>query len=227
MKSANVFTVLTFLVLTFSFMNLVQPTPMVCPPGPCRSMGWVCDCHAQCCSNYCRKPLGSMWLYTRHETLDQPITESELSEGLKHLKNGKAVGPDEITNEFLKHLPPNGKQILLESLNGIFENKDPPVDWSQIETVMIFKKSDASNPNNFRPITLANTTMKPFTHIMEKRLSKWAETNKIIPEAQARFRRGRRCMDHICTLNSAVQIALNEESGKLYALFIDFEQAFP
>ncbi|CAG7728040.1 unnamed protein product, partial [Allacma fusca] len=92
---------------------------------------------------------------------------------------------------------------------------------------MIYKKGDIENPENYRPIALANTTMKLFTHIVEKRLSTWAEANSILPEAQAGFRKGRSCLDHVHTLNTAVQIALSENRGRLYALFIDFKQAFP
>ncbi|CAG7725171.1 unnamed protein product [Allacma fusca] len=109
----------------------------------------------------------------------------------------------------------------------VFEKEEPPEDWSQFETVMIFKKGETEDPANYRPIAPANTTMKLFTHILEKRLSAWAEENKILPEAQAGFRRGRGCLDHVHTLNAVVQIALNEEKGRLYALFIYFKQAFP
>ncbi|CAG7817470.1 unnamed protein product, partial [Allacma fusca] len=164
---------------------------------------------------------------TRHEFLDQQISVIEYNEAVKHIKNGKAAGPDEITNEFLKNLPASGGKLLCTAINKIFSSEEPPADWSEFETCMIFKKGDAENPENYRPIALANTTMKLFTHIIERRLRKWAENNKLLPEAQAGFRAGRGCIDHIHTLNSAIQIALNDNNGKLYALFIDFKQAFP
>ncbi|CAG7716507.1 unnamed protein product, partial [Allacma fusca] len=34
MSSAKTATLLSLLVFTISFLNLVQPTPLVCPPGP-------------------------------------------------------------------------------------------------------------------------------------------------------------------------------------------------
>ena len=41
------------------------------------------------------------------------------------------------------------------------------------------------------------------------------------------FRKRRGCTDQIFILNAAIQKALNENNGKLFALFVDCEQAFP
>ena len=38
--------------------------------------------------------------------LNTPITSSEVQYAASKLKNGKAVGPDEIPNELLKYAPP-------------------------------------------------------------------------------------------------------------------------
>ena len=40
------------------------------------------------------------------QPLNNPITSFEVEQAAKNLRNGKAVGPDGIPNEFLKHSPP-------------------------------------------------------------------------------------------------------------------------
>ena len=44
-------------------------------------------------------------------------------------------------------------------------------------------------------------------------------------ECQAGFRKGRGCLEHLYTLMSLIQISTRKQ-GKLYALFVDIEQAF-
>lgn len=42
--------------------------------------------------------------------------------------------------------------------------------------------------------------------MIAKRITKWPETNLLIPEEQAGFQAGRGCRDHLFTLNSIVNI---------------------
>ena len=43
-----------------------------------------------------------------HSTLNRPIQQEEVSQAIKKLQNGKAPGPDQILNEFLKN---GGKEL--------------------------------------------------------------------------------------------------------------------
>ncbi|ODM90157.1 RNA-directed DNA polymerase from mobile element jockey [Orchesella cincta] len=141
-----------------------------------------------------------------HPSLDGIFTIKELQLGLKRLSSNKASGPDQIKNEHLKYLPPIAQQCLLNTVNMIWENENPPEEWSVSETVMIQKKGDVKEPGNYRPIALLNTQMKLFTSMVQNRLLEWVERAKILPEAQAGFRKGRSCVDQIFTLNAILQI---------------------
>jgi hypothetical protein len=68
--------------------------------------------------------------------------------------------------------------------------------------------------------------MKLFIQILTSRLTQWAEQNNILPEEQAGFRRKRGCDDQIFNLTTALQIGTRSKK-KVYALFIDFQRAFP
>jgi endonuclease/exonuclease/phosphatase family metal-dependent hydrolase len=160
------------------------------------------------------------------EYLDAPFTEDELNEALKKSKTNKASGPDGIPSEFFKNLPQSGKLTMLELFNKIWLEENFPDDWSESTTLMIHKKGDSMSPMNYRPITLLNCVMKIFMQLLTTRLTNWAVKNNILPEEQAGFRRKRGCDDQIFNLTTALQIGTCNK-GKVYALFIDFQRAFP
>jgi len=164
---------------------------------------------------------------TTDDILDKEISFIEVYFALRQLANNKAPGPDKISNEFLKNLSTTGIEYLTSLFNYILTHENIPKGWTESETIMIFKKGDEYDPNNYRPISLLNTTLKLFTQILADRITKWSNDKNLIPEAQAGFRKGRGCEDQIFVLNSAIQIAVNSDKKKMFTLFIDFARAFP
>ena len=161
-----------------------------------------------------------------HPTLDTPITSSELNAVLRQLKPKKAAGPDQISNEFFKYLPDEAKDLLLQQFNLILDKETPPHDWSQSTTVVLYKKGNPLDPLNYRPICLANAIGKIFCKILSNRLTKWAFDTTALPESQGGFRQGRGCLEQIFTLHAVTQLGTLDKK-KVFALFIDFKQAFP
>ena len=68
-----------------------------------------------------------------------------------------------------------------------------------------------------------NVSGKLYRYILNKRLTEWVETNGIISEAQAGFRRRHSAIDHICMVLIQKQLL---KHGKLYVAFIDLKRAF-
>ncbi|OXA43010.1 RNA-directed DNA polymerase from mobile element jockey [Folsomia candida] len=161
-----------------------------------------------------------------HPLLDAPFTRIDLLRAIQKISNNKAPGVDGIPNEFLKSLPLQGIDLLVDCYNDILENESLPEEWSRSITVMIHKKGDKLNPNNYRPIALLSCLLKLFTQLLQHRLSDWADKCSIIPEAQGGFRRQRGCDDQIFLLNAAINIGTRNK-GKVYACFFDFARAFP
>lgn len=159
--------------------------------------------------------------------LDSPFTLQELELAIATAKLGKAPGIDGIPSEYYKMLPRSWRLAVLNCFNKIFDGEVMPSSWSKIIISMLFKKGDDSVLDNYRPIALVNVLVKLFTQIIYNRLSQWAELNKILPEFQNGFRKGRGCLDNIFMLNTLVQSILNKVRGKLFALFVDFKAAFP
>ncbi|OXA54909.1 putative RNA-directed DNA polymerase from transposon X-element [Folsomia candida] len=170
--------------------------------------------------------------HTLYEGNEVPEVECEISEGellsaLKKLKNNKSPGHDSITNEFLKGLENEGREALQNMFNDILQSESIPDPWAKSVTVMIYKKGCPNDPANYRPIALLNTMLKLFTNILQERLTVWAEKRNILPESQAGFRKNRSCEEQIFCLKTAIQKSLSKKKGKMFALFIDFERAFP
>ncbi|CAL8129224.1 unnamed protein product [Orchesella dallaii] len=161
------------------------------------------------------------------KVLDHEISLEEIYVAKKKLKINKSPGLDGIRNEFLKSLPMQFVQILKVLFNRIQAKECVPEDLVDIEVVMLYKKGDPSDPRNYRGISLINTIMKLFTSIMLARLEKWAESNDVLPESQAGFRKSRSCIDHVFTIEALRQISKRRmKKRKLHLLFVDFARAF-
>ena len=159
--------------------------------------------------------------------IDGEFSLAEIEWSLKKCKNNKSPGEDEITYEFLKNLPINWKIYINSLFNKIWNSSVIPEDWSNVLIKNLFKKGDASNPSNFRPIALIDCLVKIFTQIISNRLYNWCERNNKIPEFQTGFRKKRGCLDNIFVLNSVIQIKLQKPKSKVFTLFVDFKRAFP
>eukprot|EP00745_Piridium_sociabile_P043608 TRINITY_DN8944_c0_g1_i10.p1 TRINITY_DN8944_c0_g1~~TRINITY_DN8944_c0_g1_i10.p1 ORF type:complete len:1137 (-),score=123.12 TRINITY_DN8944_c0_g1_i10:208-3198(-) len=158
-------------------------------------------------------------------TLDGEISEREILKAIKKMKNGKAAGNDCVLAEMLKHSQQTILPFLLKYFNAMFSRGYFPLKWSEAIIVPLHKKGDTNIPDNYRGISLLSVLSKVFTHIMNDRLTLWAEQNGIICEAQAGFRKGRSTVDHIFTLNAVIEKHLLKNK-KLYVAFIDFKKAY-
>ena len=67
---------------------------------------------------------------------------------------------------------------------------------------------------------------KIFTSIINTRLKIWCETNNVLGEEQAGFRKQHTTIDHVFCLHTLMTKYLRHEDGRFYALFVDFEKAF-
>ena len=84
-----------------------------------------------------------------NHSLNSPFTEEDLKEAIDKLKNGKASGLDQITNEFLKYSPPSLISIILRLFN-ILETDIVPSEWTIGVIIPIYKKKGSmDDPDNY------------------------------------------------------------------------------
>jgi len=114
---------------------------------------------------------------------------------IKKLKNKKATGTDLIPNELLKYAGPELEKHLKILYNKILETSEIPTEWHK--STPIFKKGQKTHPDNYRGITLLNTSKQLFTGILKGRL----ETQLTNREEQQGFRRNRSTTDAIFIIN--------------------------
>ena len=113
------------------------------------------------------------------------------------LKRNKAYAGDQLLNEYFIETCAILSSHLVDIFNSILDAGYFPDSWSEGFIVPIVKKIDPKNVNNCRGITFVSTFSKIFTSILDKRLSKWAESNNVLSDAQFSFRKGRSTVDAI------------------------------
>ena len=133
---------------------------------------------------------------------DQPFDEEfsiqELNNAIKKAKSGKAPGPDKIANEMIAHLGPLAKLNLLLIINKTWKTGNLPKSWKTAQVTPILKKGKpAGNPKSYRPISLTSCIGKVAERMINTRLYHWLETNHLLSDMQAGFRKGCRTEDQL------------------------------
>ena len=90
----------------------------------------------------------------------------------------------------------------------------------------IHKKGSKMNPDNYRGIFLLSCFSKIFTVILDNRLLKLVEDNKILSKAQLGFLPGNRTSDALLTLHNLIDYYCKKNKKFLFGCFVDFSKAF-
>ena len=150
------------------------------------------------------------------------VTKEEVRTAMKKMKNGKAVGPDDIPVEAWKCLGELAIAFLTKLFNGILESESMPSEWRRSVLVPIFKnKGDVMNCGNYRSIKLLSHSMKLWERVIEARLRQEVE----ICEQQYGFMPGKSTTDPMFALRLLME-KYREGQKKLHCVFVDLEKAY-
>lgn len=90
------------------------------------------------------------------------LTRQEILETISRLKLNKAPGPDGIKHDMLKDFG----EILAGPLASLFNTVTSlglaPSQWYKAEIILLHKKGDRADINNYRPISLSSNACKLF-----------------------------------------------------------------
>ena len=155
--------------------------------------------------------------------LEGEITELECKDALKNMKTNKSPGSDGIPVEFYLTFWENVKQMLLESINSAYHIGELSTTQKIGILSLIFKKSDKTLLENWRPISLLNTDYKILAHTLANRLK------KVIPQLvhtdQSGYIKGRTISTNIRLIQDVIDFfEENEAEGAI--VFLDFKKAF-
>jgi mannosylglycoprotein endo-beta-mannosidase len=118
--------------------------------------------------------------------LDKPFTEAEVEHAVKSLPNEKVPGPDGFTNDFYKHCWQVIKQDILNAFHSFhIQHCGAMEHLNRAQVVLIPKVEVATEPKDFRPISLIHSFAKLLTKVLAIRLA--AYIDGLISSSQRAF----------------------------------------
>ena len=150
------------------------------------------------------------------------IDHNEVWTAVCKMKNGKAVGPDEIPAEAWKCLGGMGCDFLCWLFNELLRGEKIPDEWRESVMIPIYKnKGDVQDCSNYRGIKLMSHTMKIWERIIDRRIRSEVE----ICDQQFGFVAGKSTTDAIFALRRMIE-KYCEKGRNLHCIFIDLEKAY-
>jgi hypothetical protein len=122
---------------------------------------------------------------------------------IAHLKNNRTSGDDGLINECLKWGKEELTTTIITLFNRIIKSEDTPRQWQRSTIILIHKKGNRDDLNNYRPISQLSNLYKVFTKILTNRLAKIMDQNQ--PPEQAGFRAKYSTVDHLHTINQIIE----------------------
>ena len=159
------------------------------------------------------------------EIYNKPITMSEMLSALSQCRN-TSPGPDEISYDMIRKLPPIAKNHILEIFNCIFENGEFPDQWRESVIIPVPKPGKKhSDPKNYRPIALTSTLCKTMERILNTRLLDWLERQHNFGYFQSGGLKNKSTLDHLSRLEGAVRKSFLRKD-QMISVFFDLEKAY-
>ena len=168
--------------------------------------------------------------------LNAPITLAEVVHALHHLHNGRAPGLQGYPAELLRAAVPQPAQgqapephllapLLVDIFNGCFQSGSVPADVNVSVITPVYKKGDALDPANYRPIAVTEPLMRLYAGVLNRRLVDFTEGNHLRAPSQAGFRPGLSCAHQLFALQHMIDHA-NHAGQPLYCCFLDLKGAY-
>jgi hypothetical protein len=120
--------------------------------------------------------------FQMNDSLNAPIVENEIQKVLNKAKCNKAVGIDNLPYEIMKNS--QSKTLLCQLFNKIFVSHVIPSLWRKTIVKPIPKGStiDPRVPLQYRGIALLSTVYKLYSAVLNNRIVKYCESEKLIHE---------------------------------------------
>ena len=99
-------------------------------------------------------------------SLNQPITDDEISFSINHVQNNRAPGPDGICIEMYKCTLVYTLPYLNKLFINIFESGNFPQVWGNSIITPVHKKGSVTYPNNYRGISLIYILCSVYTYFI-------------------------------------------------------------
>ena len=161
------------------------------------------------------------------EIIPEPFSSDHNSffKAIKSLNNKISCGFDEINNRLLKICPFATASLLSLIAKNIFELSHWPSGFKSAKSIVLHKKDDPNDANNFRVIALLSSISKVIEKVILEQLLSHFNANNLFYIRQAGYRVDNSCDD--ITTDLVDELLKNKALGYLQSnLFIDFTGAF-
>lgn len=133
------------------------------------------------------------------DDLNAPFTIEEIDEGVRALANGKSPGYNGFPAELFRyaHLPthpgdPHSRNVLSPIIADIFtlalRKRTIPGETNICLVTPVYKKGDAYDTENYRPIAVGDSLMRLYASVLNSRLVMFLENNRLRVDSQTGFR---------------------------------------
>ena len=154
---------------------------------------------------------------------DELFTLPELDNIIDAQKNNKTPGPDGCRAELVKWLSVTNRNSLLSLYNDMIQRHEFPESFKKANLVAIYKKGDATQMQNYRPIALLQVFYKILAGMIRTRLlhayDPW------IQKSQYGFRPRKSTTQAIFIARRLLDLAERQHSN-LSLILLDWEKAF-
>jgi hypothetical protein len=160
------------------------------------------------------------------EKLNAPISLFELTDTIERSPKGRSPGldglPFEVYPLLMKHKFTRDllQDVMIDAMKGIF-----PESWTKTKLILLYKKGEATNLANWRPLSMINSDAKIFTKIMSRRLATFLP--KLINPYQTGFVPGRLIANNGRALQALMaHVRKTGPNGSNVGVLIDQEKAY-
>ena len=153
------------------------------------------------------------------------ISPNNVIDAIRSMDSSKACGPDMVSPRLLKEGVESLAQPLSRFFNNLLQRSLYPSDWKLANVTPIFKKSDPSNPANYRPISLLSCIGKVMERCIHKHLYNYLVSNNLLTSFQSGFIRGDSTTNQLVYIYNDICSAI-DQGKEVRTVFCDISKAF-
>jgi hypothetical protein len=158
--------------------------------------------------------------------LNYITNEANIKEVIQSRQDLSASGTDGIGNQILKAAKGAGVKFLKKIIETSVKCGRMITSWKQAKTILLYKKGEATDLANWRPISITNCIYRIFTCLLARSIQKINQQYSIFSSSQKGFIKNTNgCSEHAILLNELVHNA-NRKGKNLVTTAVDFTNAF-